>query len=147
VFDPDGAEVLFQGTVDPRTPIAQGWLRASHRKLDPRLSQPWRAYHAHDRSEPLQPGEVYELDVEIWPTCIVVPAGHHLALTVRGSDFDHGLEGVPVGDTGYVMRGCAIFFHDDPADRPQEVFGGAVTLHTGGATSSYLLVPVIPGSR
>ena len=147
LFDPDGAEVLFQGTVDPRTPIAQGWLRASHRTLDPRLSQPWRPYHSHDESESLQPGQVYELDMEIWPTCIVVPAGHHLALTVRGSDFDHGLEGVPVGDTGYVMRGCAIFFHDDPTDRSQDLFGGDVTLHTGGDTPSHLLVPVIPSSR
>jgi predicted acyl esterase len=147
LFDRDGAEVLFQGTVDPRTPIAQGWLRASHRTLDPRLSQPWRPYHSHDGSESLQPGEVYELDIEIWPTCIVVPAGHQLALTVRGSDFDHGLEGVPVGDTGYVMRGCAIFFHDDPTDRSPDVFGGDVTLNTGGDTPSHLLVPVIPSSR
>jgi hypothetical protein len=45
------------------------------------------------------------------------------------------------------MRGCAIFFHDDPTDRSHDVFGGDVTLHTGGDTPSYLLVPVIPSSR
>ena len=28
------AEVIFVGAIDPHTPIAQGWLRASHRKLD-----------------------------------------------------------------------------------------------------------------
>ena len=32
---PDGDEVVFQGAVDPHTPIGQGWLRASHRELDP----------------------------------------------------------------------------------------------------------------
>ena len=42
VFDPDGEEVTFQGAIDPHTPIGQGWLRASHRKLDPALSAPYR---------------------------------------------------------------------------------------------------------
>jgi hypothetical protein len=35
-FSPDGREVEFQGTIDPHTPLAQGWLRASHRKLIPK---------------------------------------------------------------------------------------------------------------
>ncbi len=39
-FGPDGKEVDFQGALDPRTPLAQGWLRASHRKLDPEKSAP-----------------------------------------------------------------------------------------------------------
>ena len=34
VFAPDFREVTFQGALDPNTPVAQGWLRASHRKLD-----------------------------------------------------------------------------------------------------------------
>ena len=34
VFAPDFKEVTFQGALDPNTPVAQGWLRASHRKLD-----------------------------------------------------------------------------------------------------------------
>jgi len=33
VFQPDGKEVVFQGSNDPRTPVGIGWLRASHRKL------------------------------------------------------------------------------------------------------------------
>ena len=64
VFDPDGKEVVFHGALDPHTPIAQGWLRASHRKLDPHLSRPYRPYHTHDELWPLAPGEVVELDVE-----------------------------------------------------------------------------------
>ena len=71
VFDADGEEVTFQGAIDPHTPIAQGWLRASHRKLDPALSERWRPYHTHDEKQPLEPGAVYELDVEIWPTFTV----------------------------------------------------------------------------
>ena len=46
-FDPDGQELVFQGALDPHTPIAQGWLRASHRALDPELSEEHRPYHTH----------------------------------------------------------------------------------------------------
>src|SRR5262249_6541021 len=42
VFAPDLREVTFQGALDPHTPIGQGWLRASHRKLDPALTLPYR---------------------------------------------------------------------------------------------------------
>jgi len=86
VFAPDGQEVLFQGALDPKTPVGQGWLRASHRKLDPKLSLPYRPYHTHDEKQPLKPGEMVELDIEIWPTCIVVPRGHRVALTICAND-------------------------------------------------------------
>ncbi len=56
----------------------QGWLRASHRKLDKKLSTPYRPYHTHDEKQPLKQGEVVELDIEIWPTSIVVPAGYRI---------------------------------------------------------------------
>ena len=78
---------MFQGAIDPHTPIAQGWLRASHRKLDRELTQPYRPYHTHDEKQPLKPGEVVELDIEIWPTSIVVPAG----LSHRADDPRQGL--------------------------------------------------------
>src|SRR5438270_336497 len=84
LFSPDLREVVFQGALDPHTPIAQGWLRASHRKLDPKQSSFYQPYHPHDEIQPLEPGLIYELDVEIWPTSIAVPAGYRLALTVRG---------------------------------------------------------------
>jgi hypothetical protein len=35
------------------------------------------------------------------------------------------------------------FQHDDPQDRPPEVFGGTNTIHTGGDTPSSLLLPEI----
>ncbi len=147
VFGPDLKEVVFHGALDPHTPIAQGWLRASHRKLDKELSLPYRPYHTHDDIEPLAPGEVYELDVEIWPTCIVVPPGHRIALTVRGKDYVYPGD---VSDTGEklagVWNGVGPFKHDDPRDRPAEVFGGDVTVHTGPDRPSYLLLPVIPST-
>jgi predicted acyl esterase len=140
-FDPEGDELVFQGAIDPHTPLAQGWLRASHRKLDPELSEPYRPYHAHDEKQPLTPGEVYELDVEIWPTSIVLPAGHRLALTVRGKDYEYPkAAGDRLTTFRNELRGSGPFLHDDPDDRPAEVFGGAVTIHPG----SYVLLPFVP---
>ncbi|HEX7404864.1 MAG TPA: CocE/NonD family hydrolase C-terminal non-catalytic domain-containing protein, partial [Candidatus Nanopelagicaceae bacterium] len=141
-FDPDGKEVLFEGANDPKTPLSQGWLRASHRMVDEKLSRPWMPWHPHKIAEPLVPGEIYELDVEIWPTCIVLPAGYRLALTVLGRDFDHGLEPAELG--GRIMRGSGPFRHDHPQDRPGSTFDNEITLYVGGDRPSSLLVPVIP---
>ena len=145
VFDPRGREVDFQGALDPHTPIGQGWLRASHRRLDPALSIAWRPYHSHDRAEPLAPGRVYELDVEIWPTSLVVPAGHRVALTLLGRDFERPGPSAQMKTFANPMRGSGPFLHNDPADRPASVFGGRQVIHTGPDHASYLLLPVIPG--
>jgi predicted acyl esterase len=145
VFDPSGDEVTFMGSTDPNTPIANGWLRASHRALDPDRTHPYRPYHPHDRVDPLTPGEVYECDVEIVPSCIVVPAGWRLALTVRGKDYEYeGELGEFAQRFHYATRGTGNMTHNDPDNRPADVFGGRVTLHSGGGRDAYLLVPVIP---
>jgi predicted acyl esterase len=147
VFDPAGDEVTFQGALDPNTPISQGWLRASHRKLDPERSEAYRPYRPHDELQPLTPGEVYELDVEIWPSCIVVPAGYRIALTVKGSDYRYEGELSEFARTfHYSNRGVGPFTHADPNDRPADVFGVPVTLHAGGRYPSSVLLPVIPAS-
>lgn len=145
VFSPDLKEVTFQGALDPNTPIAQGWLRASHRKLDTSLSKEYRPYHSHDEKQPLTPGEVYELDIEIWPTCIVIPKGYRLSLSVRGRDYEYpGGPGEGLEVLGKVFTGVGPFRHDDARDRPPEIFGGDVTLHTGPDRAAYLLLPIIP---
>ena len=146
VFDPKGNEVSFQGALDPRTPIGQGWLRTSQRKLDPKRSLPYRPFHAHDEKQPLILGQVYEIDVEIWPTCIVVPAGYRVALTIRGKDYEHGGEAASLSNMKNPMRGCGPFVHDDPTDRPASLFGGNVTLHFGAKRQAHLLLPVIPAA-
>lgn len=145
LFDPDGNEVTFEGSTDPNTPIANGWLRASHRALVPEKSQPWRPFHPHDRVEPLEPGQIYRLDIEIVPTCIVVPVGYRLALWVRGRDYEYR---GPLDEYGeqfyYATRGTGGMTHTDPDNRPTEIFGGDVTVHVGPDHPSHLLVPVIP---
>jgi uncharacterized protein len=148
VFSPNMGEVTFQGALDPHTPIAQGWLRASHRKLDRALTKPWRPYHTHDERQPLTPGKIYELDVEIWPTCIVVPAGHRIGLSVRGRDYEYpGGAGAGLGTLGAVFTGVGPFKHDDAEDRPPELFGKTVTIHCGPRQPSHVLLPIIPETR
>ena len=137
----DGKEVEFQGTVDPHTPLAQGWLRASHRKLDPEKSLPYRPFHTHDDKMPLRPEQIVELDVEIWPTCIVLPEGFTISIDIRGKDFERPGEDA---NPAFPSRGSGPWYHDHPQDRPKDVFGGTTTLHTGGEHQSYLLLPIIP---
>src|SRR5215475_10082608 len=145
VLTPNMKEVVFQGALDPHTPIARGWLRASHRKLDPKLSVPYRPYHTHDEKEPLTPGKIYELDVEIWPTSIVAPAGYRIGLTVRGRDYEYpGGPSTGLGTLGAVFTGVGPFQHNDPRDRPPEIFGKKVTIHGGPARRSHVLLPIIP---
>lgn len=148
-YAPNGREVLFQGASEANVPLAFGWLRASHRKLDEKKSLPYRPWHAHDAHEPLTPGAVCELDIEIWPTSVVLAAGYRLALTVSGQDYDHELPGplIPKAPPGYGdmrLSGCSIHVHDESNDRPAAVFDGTTTLYTGGERASYLLLPIIP---
>lgn len=148
VFTPDLREVVFMGAIDPHTPVAQGWLRASHRKLDPALSTEWRPYHTHDEKRPLTPGEIVPLDVELWPTSIVVPPGHRLALSVRGRDYEFAKStGARLSNFKNELRGCGPFLHDDPRERPRSVFGGQTRLHTGPQHPCYVVLPVVPSPR
>jgi uncharacterized protein len=144
LYAPSGDEIVFRGAMDAHTPVAQGWLRASHRKLDETRSLPYRPFHTHDAIEPLTPGKVYELDIEIWPTSIVIPEGYRLGFTVSGQDYEYEgeIDEASRAFHRYPSRGCGPFLHTD--DRPADRFGGLVKLHTGGSLHSYLLLPVIP---
>lgn len=144
VFDPSNKEVLFEGAMDPKAPISQGWLRASHRRQDPDKSLPYRPFHSHDKKEPLVPGQVVDLDIEIWPTCIVIPAGYRLAIQIKGTDFDHGQTPANLSNVKYPMRGCGPFIHDDENDRPAAIFHNEVSVSFNKTHLPYILLPVIP---
>jgi predicted acyl esterase len=148
VFTGDLKEIVFQGAIDPHTPVAQGWLRASHRKLDKKLSKPYRPYHTHDQKQPLKKGETVELDIEIWPTSIVVPAGYRVGLSVRGKDYEYGgASGGKLSNFKNELKGCGPFLHDDPRDRPSAIFNGTTSLQFGRGKTPYLLLPIIPPKK
>ena len=148
VFTGDLKEIVFQGAIDPHTPVAQGWLRASHRKLDKKLSKPYRPYHTHDQKQPLKKDQPVELDIEVWPTSIVVPAGYRVGLSVRGKDYEYGgASGGKLSNFKNELKGCGPFLHDDPRDRPSAIFDGTTSLHFGRGKAPYLLLPVIPPKK
>jgi uncharacterized protein len=122
-FDSDGNEVLETGQQGTPVPVAKGWLRVSHRELDPELSLPYRPYHKHRRRQFLKPGEIVKVDVEIWPTSMVFRKGHRIRLDIQPRD--------GVGSQSYMH------YHAD-------YNVGTNTIYAGGERESYLLLPVIP---
>jgi len=143
---PDGKEEVFQAAQDPHSPIAHGWLRASHRKLDPALSKPYRPYHPHDKAEPLTPGEAVELDIEIWPTSIVIPPGYRLVVNIRGSDYRYPGPAVQTPGLPYALTGVGAFYHERPEARPPAVYHQNAQLHFASGKQPYVLLPVIPSA-
>ena len=124
--------------------MAHGWLRASHRKLDAVRSLPYRPYHSHDEIQPLKPGNVYELEIEIWPTCIIAPAGYRLALTIRGRDYVYpgDLKHLS-GAIGQPATGVGPFRHTDAVDRPPSLRNSHIGLHFGANHTQYVLLPIV----
>ncbi|MBB4138177.1 hypothetical protein BKA16_004802 [Gordonia humi] len=145
LFDPQGEEVTFIGSNDPKVPVGLGWLRASHRALDPDRSTPYRPYHTHKDPQPLEPGVPVTLDIEIWPTSIVIPSGYRLDLVVLGRDYKNSE--IEIADAMYTTQGVGPFTHTDPADRPAEVFDTVNHLHFDPADPPYLLLPEIKAAN
>jgi uncharacterized protein len=107
-------------------PVALGWLRASHRDLDPVRSTPEQPVHTHTREQPLAPGERVPVEIEIWPSSTLFRAGERLRLVVQGQDvMREGLPNAPFAR------------HEDTRNQ------GTHVIHAGGEFDSYLLVPVI----
>jgi len=101
--------------------LTKGWLRASHRELDEKLSKPGRPWHPHLRAVPLTPGKEEAYEIELCPTCNVFQPGHRVRLEISSA--------FPFAEN--------LSFHESlplPADNTV----------LEGREGSYLLVPVIP---
>jgi hypothetical protein len=89
-----------------------------------------------------------ELDIEIWPTSVVVPAGYRIGLTIRGKDYEYaGASGGRLSNFKNELKGCGPFLHNDPIDRPADIFGGVTSLHFGRGRQPFLLLPIIPPKK
>jgi uncharacterized protein len=75
-IDPDGKETL----------LTKGWLRGSHRKVDPKKSKPWLPYHPHGKPEPLVPNQVYDFEIGMVPIGSLFKAGTRIALKISCVD-------------------------------------------------------------
>ena len=86
LIDVDGKEIMAIGPRGDGAQMAIGFLRASHRELDPEKTLPYRPYHKHKQRLWLKPGEIVECQVEIWPTSIVIAKGHRLRVDIQPRD-------------------------------------------------------------
>lgn len=104
-ISPQGNEVFYTGSSGDNVPVCKGWLRVSLRKVNEEHPKnlpflPYREYLSTD-VQPLNNKEVYAVDVELWPTNVVVEEGGKLIFEVSS------------GDT----QGCGKFQHTSAIDR------------------------------
>ena len=106
-------------------PLALGWLRVSHRELDPARSREDQPWLTHQRRLPLREGETVPVDIEIWPSSTHFHTGEALQITIQGND---------------------IFRYDLPQAQLHQdsVNTGPHVIWSGGPYDSYLVIPVIP---
>jgi uncharacterized protein len=107
----------------PPRRVTRGWLRASHRAIDPARSRSYRPFHDHRRAEPLRPGEIFELEIEVWPTSWVFLPGHRIRIEVSNADSP---------------------MFDNPINHHYGVKVGRDTLHHDAEHPSHVVLPVIP---
>jgi hypothetical protein len=66
--------------------ITKGWLRASHRALDPAKSTEMEPYHSHEKPEPIEPGKIYRFDISIEPMAHRFKKGNRVRLEIVNGD-------------------------------------------------------------
>ncbi|MFE0678559.1 CocE/NonD family hydrolase [Streptomyces sp. NPDC058867] len=138
-IDADGQETLFpyyyHGSDDE--PVSRGWLRASHRALDPERSLPYRPFHTHAQNDWLTPGVPVPLDIEIWPTSMVFKAGHRIEITVHAGPHKRRGERGKLGGRNADQKRSGVY-------RIASRGSGRTTLHTGGRFASWIDLPTLP---
>ncbi|KAF5672001.1 putative acyl esterase [Fusarium heterosporum] len=123
-------EVFYTGTMGDPVPIVKGWQRVSLRKVDANNQLhkeylPYRNYYSAD-AQPVEEDQKYDVDVEIWPTNVVLEPEETLVLEIAGHD----------------TQGVGKFSHEHPDDRDPKVFDGMNSITVGG-DASWLTLPVI----
>ncbi|KAI2643528.1 X-Pro dipeptidyl-peptidase C-terminal non-catalytic domain-containing protein [Xylaria nigripes] len=131
-LDANDKEIFYTGTAGDPVPLCKGWLRVSLRKTHDKHPnhRPWlphREYFSTDVQN-VEPGEIYGVDVEMWPTNVIVNEGNKIVFEVAS------------GDT----QGSGIFQHNSGRDRPVAKFGGMNCINFGNGMENYVTLPVIP---
>jgi predicted acyl esterase len=66
--------------------ITRGWLRASHRALDPERSSEMVPYHTHQYPQPLNADEIYAFEISLEPMAYRFKIGHRIRLEIVNGD-------------------------------------------------------------
>jgi predicted acyl esterase len=118
----DGREVFFSGYDGySRDCVAKGWLRVSHRELDPALSTPLRPWHTHRMEQKIAPSEIVPVEIEILPSSTLFEAGTRVRLDIQGGD----------------AARYPAFAHRRTVNR------GTHRIHCGGRFDSQLFIPLV----
>ena len=104
--------------------ITRGWLRASHRALDPKHSTEMVPYHTHNDPRPLTPNEIYNFEISLEPMAYLIQKGHRLRLEIVNGDS-------PISEQLWPHY-----------YRPDKV--GSDTIHHDAAHPSELILPISP---
>jgi hypothetical protein len=116
----------------PEREVSRGWLKASHRALDPQRSKPWKPWHplTREAQKKVVPGEVTEYAIEIMATANLFRRGHRICIEIASADMPTGVAGATNAE--YV---------------PNHICSSRTTLHKiyhDGKRPSHLLLPIIP---
>jgi X-Pro dipeptidyl-peptidase C-terminal non-catalytic domain len=128
-----GDEVHYTGTAGDPVPLAKGWLRISMHKVDKKNPKnqsyiPHRNYFSPDVQE-VKAGQVYTMDVEIWPVNVIAEKVEELCLK--------HLPGIPEGVESSNTR-------TNEVDRPRSKFAGMNNIHFGPGLENYVTLPIVP---
>jgi uncharacterized protein len=66
--------------------ITKGWLRASHRALDPDKSTDMEPCHRHTDPQPIEPGRIYRFEISIEPMAHRFKKGNRVRLEIVNGD-------------------------------------------------------------
>jgi predicted acyl esterase len=83
---PQAAEDRGKGLNPASYWITKGWLRASHRALDPDKSTEMEPYHSHADPQPIEPGKIYRFDISIEPMAHRFKKGNRVRLEIVNGD-------------------------------------------------------------
>jgi hypothetical protein len=103
---------------------AWGYMRCSRRELDPKWSTDFQPVQAHRKEEPMEPGKVYEVDMELWPHSRVWHKGETIRLELTG-------------------RFIRTDWYEDNSLGFDTDNGKQCVIHSGGQYASYLQIPFI----
>ncbi|HYI44840.1 MAG TPA: CocE/NonD family hydrolase [Actinomycetota bacterium] len=66
--------------------VSSGYVRASHRRWDPKRSRPGRPWLPNTSPATVPPGKVLEYRIDIWDIAHTVKEGHRLRISISSSD-------------------------------------------------------------
>lgn len=69
--------------------LSRGILKASFREVDPARSQPGRPFHPFLKQDLLEPGKIYEFQIELRPIFHTLKPGHRLQLQIASEDIQY----------------------------------------------------------